>query len=578
MYRWDPGTNQLIQPIFHVDWTNAFCTGHSFLADGRLLVTGGHDRNVLAAGNTPGYALGLNHVNTYNYSGDQFATRPSAVSSKAEPVPWVRAGFMERRRWYPTNTTLRNGDVLITAGETEPTLFANQKYPELWQNGTLVSLTGAPKTLPTYPWMFQAPNGQVFYAGPGNDLSYVNPYYVSPATQRKGTWTDVNVPVRSYGFRGQGTAAMFWPGRILVVGGSDGLTVTNTVETIDLTAGTNGSVAGADGNTYLRPVVAAAPLRYARHHINATLLPDGTVLVTGGSRVPASRDKDQGVLEAEIWTPTTGPNGPTGPGTWTTVAAMAEARMYHSTAALLPDGRVLSAGGEEVIDYAPRFVPNLNNHCTAELYSPAYLSRGPRPVISYAPALASYGQPFAFDTPDAATIDAVTWIRLSSVTHSFNMNQRFLRAAIRGRSATGVTTTAPGNASECPPGHYLVFALRNGVPWEAKIVAIDDNPCAATLSLSASIVQNNCSATAQVVAGGTNLGSSYHWFIDGTYNPAYDGQPSVDLTLTPCRPQATVVVEVIPACGGPTLTRSQSVNAGPMRENGRPCLCDIAVE
>ena len=172
----------------------------------------------------------------------------------------------------------------------------------------------------------------------------------------------------------------------------------------------------------------------------------------------------------------------------------------------------------------------------------------------------------------------MTWIRLSSVTHSFNMNQRFLRAAITGRSATGVTTTAPGNDNECPPGHYLVFALRNGVPSEAKIVAIDHNPCAATLSLSTSIVQSNCSATAQVVAVGTNLGSNYHWFIDGTYNPTYDGQPNINVPLTPCRPQATIAVEVIPACGGPTLTRSQSVNAGPMRENGRPCLCDIAVE
>ena len=166
MYRWNPGTNQLIQLIFHVDWTNAFCTGHTFLADGRLLVTGGHDQNVGANGNTPGYALGLNHVNTYDYAANQFATRPGVVSSTPEPAPWVRAGYMTHRRWYPTNTTLQNQDVLITAGETEPSIADDQKYPELWQNGTLVTLDGAPKGLPNYPWMFQAYNGKVFYAGP----------------------------------------------------------------------------------------------------------------------------------------------------------------------------------------------------------------------------------------------------------------------------------------------------------------------------------------------------------------------------------------------------------------------------
>ena len=493
-------------------------------------------------------------------------------------MPWVRAGNMAHRRWYPTNTTLWDGTVLITSGETEPSITDDLKYPELWQNGTLVTLNGAPKALPTYPWMFQAPNGQVFYAGPGNELNYLNPAYVNPATQKTGTWTNVG-QTSAYNYRGQGTAAMFWPGKILVVGGSNGTTVTNTAEVLDLTATANGSVVGGDGLTYNRPVVTpAGTLRHARHHVNATLLPDGTVLVTGGSRITSANDPNQGELEAELWTPpapdASGAPGP-GPGTWTPVASMKEARMYHSTAALLPDGRVLSAGGEEIIKYDP-FTPNLNNHCTAELYSPPYLFKGARPVISYAPALASYGQPFAFGSPDAASIDAVTWIRLSSVTHSFNMNQRFLRLPITGRSATSVTATAPGSANDCPPGHYLVFALRNGVPSEAKIVAIGNNPCGATLNIATSLTPYTCGSTAQATAGGTNLGAAanYRWSIDGTYDSNYDGLTGVSVNLSPCRPQVTFAVEVIPACGGPALTSSQSVSATPFNSGGPVCDCE----
>ena len=256
---------------------------------------------------------------------------------------------MARYRWYPTNTTLSDGTVLTTSGLTEPieVLDDTARYLERWQNGTWKRLKTARKDLPLYPWMFQAPNGQVFYAGAGNDLAYLNP-------AGTGTWTPtppVLTPPRAFGERTYGTAAMFWPGRILIAGGCYGRSVTNTAEVLDLVSGASGT---ATNSSLLLPVVTRAPdMRERRWHANSTILPDGTVLVTGGSRVNGASDRAQGVKDAEIWTPTPGPNGPTGPGTWTTVAPMAEARMYHSTAVLLPDGRVLSAGGEEDIKSPP---------------------------------------------------------------------------------------------------------------------------------------------------------------------------------------------------------------------------------
>jgi hypothetical protein len=421
--------------------------------------------------------------------------------------------------------------------------------------------------------MFALANSAAFYAGPGTDLGYLDPAATNPINLGPGLWTDATVPGRAYNLRNQGTAVMFWPGKILVLGGSNGVTVTNTAEIIDLTSG-----AFIPNTNFRQPaVMRAADMRNPRHHANATLLPDGTVLVTGGSRVPGSQDSSMGVLEAEIWTPpapdASGAPGP-GPGTWTTVSSMHEARMYHSTAALLPDGRVLSVGGEEVIDYDPAFTPNVNNHCTAEVYSPPYLFQPGRPVITFAPTSVSYGAPFAFDTPTPAAIDAVSWIRLSSVTHSFNMNQRFLRLPITGRSATGVTATAPANPGDCPPGHYLVYALRNGVPSEAKVVSIANNPCAATIALSTTVTAYDCTATAQATVSGTNLGTNYHWSIDGVYTPMYDGRTSVSIALDNCRPQATFAVEAIPLCGGSPQSASESVSAGPFIVNGSFCLCE----
>src|SRR5215472_5506726 len=92
---------------------------------------------------------------------------------------------------------------------------------------------------------------------------------------------------------------------------------------------------------------------------------------------------------------------------WTTLATDSVYRGYHSSALLLPDGRVLAAGGEI-------------GGASAEMYSPPYLFAGTRPTISAAPSGVVYGQTFSVQTPDAASITNVNWIRLGSVTHAFD--------------------------------------------------------------------------------------------------------------------------------------------------------------
>jgi hypothetical protein len=135
-------------------------------------------------------------------------------------------------------------------------------------------------------------------------------------------------------------------------------------------------------------------------------------------------------------------------------------RLYHSTALLLPDGKVLVAGGG-------RFGVNQFN---AEVFSPPYLFKGPRPTITSAPATLQYGASFTVGTPNGASITKISLLRLGAVTHSFNFDQRFLQLTFQAASG-GLSVRAPADANLAPPGYYLLFLVNsNGIPSVARIV------------------------------------------------------------------------------------------------------------
>jgi hypothetical protein len=244
---------------------------------------------------------------------------------------------------------------------------------------------------------------------------------------------------RLYGTRDYGAAVMYDEGKILYVGGGR---TTNTAEIIDLNAASprwqwTGSMA------------------LPRRHLNATVLPTGEVLVTGGSSGTRFDDYDRGARAAELWNPSTG--------VWTTLASAAVNRSYHATSLLLTDGRVLHTGS------GSRTSPNQLN---AELFSPPYLFKGSRPRIGSAPSSVRYGNSFRVGTAQAAAIAQVSLIRLGSVTHAFDMNQRFQRLSFT-RQSDALTVSAPSDARRTPPGHYMLFILSgDGVPSGAKIIRI----------------------------------------------------------------------------------------------------------
>ena len=335
-----------------------------------------------------------------------------------------------------------------------PKSFIRNSLPQIWRpdTGTWRDLTTAQSVAAhggdLYPRMFLAPDGRVFKAGPDADTWFLNPsgngsWTEGPLTHR-GARTDVPAlnQLRSYG------PAVIRDGKVFIFGGAEN-PPTNSVETLDLNA---------------EPLawVQAPPMAEARRHHNATLLPDGTILITGGTSAPGFNDGRGAVLGAELFDPDTS--------TWSTLPSMRIKRVYHSTALLLPDGRVVSAGGGRPAAFGDY------EHRDAEVYSPAYLFKGPRPAITDAPTSVVSGGTFDVQTPDAADIEKVSLIRLGAVTHSFDMNQRYITlpfAVLPGR----LQLTVPSNPNICPPGHYMLFLVnRSGVPSVAKIVQVPIGP------------------------------------------------------------------------------------------------------
>ena len=399
-YRWDPATEAVTVAADPV--RNVFCSGHSFLPDGSLLISGGHVRD----------DIGLRSASIYDPFLDSWTN-----------IPDMNAG-----RWYPSSTTLGNGDVLVTSGAI---FFYRNRLPQVYQvdQNSWRDLTGAELVLPLYPRTFLAPNGKVFVATATS--RYLN-------VMGTGAWSVVSD--RLIGGRDDhGSAVLYDDGKVLWTGGGD--LPTETSEIIDL-------------EDLYPSWQFTGSMAQPRRQNNATLLPDGTVLATGGSSSPGFDEPQGAVLQAEIWDPETG--------FWSTMASGARYRGYHSTALLLPDGRVLSSGGDDE--------PN------AEIYSPPYLFRGPRPVVGNAPTSVALGETFFVETADAALITDVNWIRLGSLTHGQNWSQRINRLPF-SQTTGGLTVTAPFSENLSPPGYYMLFILDdNGVPSESKIVQLVPEP------------------------------------------------------------------------------------------------------
>jgi galactose oxidase-like protein/Big-like domain-containing protein len=427
---WDPAAGPpTTARMIDVD-TMLFCAGFALMPNGQLLVSGGHLKDDRGIPTT------------------RFFTQEGAVTNGPD---------MAHGRWYPTVTVLPDGRILTMAGRDQTKTVVTT--PEIWENNHWVELPGAGTLeIPYYPRNFVDPkDGRIFYASERVQSRWFNVDGTGVGGGR-GSWSAG--PTHIFGFnRDYGSAVMYDAGRILVVGGGGNASwptpdpkaalPTATAEIINL-------------NTASPTWQSTGSMANRRRHMNATILPDGQVLATGGTRGGGFVDINEGdaVKAAELWSPKTG--------NWTTLASNNKMRVYHSVAMLLPNGTVLhGSSGDAMADGLP--VPPERNH---EIFSPPYLFKGARPTITSAPASVSHGQVFSVTTPNGAQVTDVRWIRLGAVTHAFDAGQ--LANTLRFTATeTAVEVTAPESPNVAPPGYYLLFVLnRIGVPSEGQIVKL----------------------------------------------------------------------------------------------------------
>jgi FtsP/CotA-like multicopper oxidase with cupredoxin domain len=408
---WDYEHGSFYQPFTPTDF---FCAGQSFLADGRLFVAGG--------------------TKDYGFTG-----LPDGYFFDPASEDWIRVQDMAEGRWYPTLLTLGDGRILVTSG--------GPNRDEIYSSVTGWTRQQAGQGWPLYPHLTLLKNGRIFYSGAHlGGSGGLKPGILNLANPGAGL-TGVTIPASfDLDHRDQGASVLLPPAqeqKVLILGGGD--PAITAAHVIDLNAAT-------------KKYVATGSLHEARMHVNAVILPDRTVVATGGSG--AGEDPTQAALYAETYHP--------GSGNWVLGAKATVPRLYHSVALLLPDARVITAGSNP---------HRRDDELRLELYHPPYLFKGPRPFIDEAPHHVAYGETIEIHTPQARDIRWAQLIRPMATTHSVDTEQRLVDLPIARRTFCRLEVRIPREPNIAPPGWYMLFITeRHGVPSRATWVHLPPQP------------------------------------------------------------------------------------------------------
>ena len=387
-----------------------FCVGQAFLADGRLLAAGGTERY------DPFYGLT-----------DALIFDPAALT-------WTAVAHMAFGRWYPSLVTLADGDVIAVSGLGDNHLTVT---PERFDAATSTwSTLPVPGPIPMYAHLFLLDDGRIFYTGGqygGNNG--VRPSIWDTATGHTAEIFGLTDPA----LRNQAASVLLPPAqgqKVMILGGggfdmhspAPALADARIVDLTDPTPAYH----------------AAAPMDHPRMHLSAVLLPDRTVLVTGGSGMEEMAHAAPN--HAQIYHPDAG--------TWTHTANSRVPRLYHSVALLTPDGRVVTAGSNPA---------RKTEELRIEMFLPPYLFHGRRPRLSLRADSATFGGTVTATVTSG--VQQVSLMRPSACTHSCDNEQRLIDVAFTAGAGRSITIQMPDNPNLAPPGWYLVFGVdHHGVP------------------------------------------------------------------------------------------------------------------
>lgn len=451
---WDPrkGLNKdAFLTLPNAQNVDSFCASATLLSDGRLLTSGGAT-----------FASG--------YSSHESMLMDWRTSSA------VRDADLTAPRWYATMTKLADGRAVITGGGVP---YANgdpnrdeagndiSSTPEVYTPGegwrSLVGAYstdafGAKNTRWWYPRQWVSPTGSLF--GISTEKVWEMHTEGDGSIRTLGTFKTPADKTTRPNVGPTSTAVMYDTSKIIQVGGNG---YYNGYDSPSSAAASVFDISGiASGRINVRNT---ASMKNARQWANATVLPTGKVLVTGGSRY-ADQAGNNAVLEPEAWDPATG--------AWTTYAPATNYRGYHSTATLLQNGAVLTAGGG-----VPGPVDNLN----AQVFYPPYLFRratrwsastlAPRPrIVSLSSNASGYNTFVDVQLATGDTVSEVSLIAAASVTHSFDSNQRRMKLSFT-RNNNGITITTPASANLAPPGYYQLSVVNTaGVPSVSTLISL----------------------------------------------------------------------------------------------------------
>ncbi|QDG90139.1 DUF1929 domain-containing protein [Pseudarthrobacter sp. NIBRBAC000502770] len=422
---WDPNAGTFTPVPVPYDM---FCAGHLTLADGKVLIGGG----------TAAYPTTGAGPTTFKGSKASYYFDPKDNS-------FHQISDMAGAHWYPTMTKLGNGDVWSAGGLNEQA--DGTVLTEMFQASTLKWLPSGsvPQTWSfwgTYPHMYLLEDGRMFYAGAhtfGNGLPGTG---ASLYDWRKAQMWDVP-GLRQKDLRDQAGSVLLGPAqdqKVMIVGGGNTQTNTtaiNLVDIIDLKQANPTYVPGPD---------LPGP---GKGYVNLLNLPDRTVLAADG----AQHNRSDNVLTAALYQPASN--------RWTSIAADPVGRNYHSSAILLPDGRVAILGSNPLDN---------SFDLRISVYSPPYLFNGTRPTIAAAPSSATYGQQITFQA--TGTIKAAQLMSPMSATHQTDTNARLVDLPMTANGGT-VSASIPSNPNLLPPGPYMLTVVdSNNIPSIAKWVWI----------------------------------------------------------------------------------------------------------